>query len=400
MDEIKSLGGQVLERLACAVIVHDDQARAIIANEEAALLLGRAASAILGLRPGEYLAAEPEAARVVEERLARAQREGRVSDRHPFHLGTAGAERTVCDWPFTVRDPDTGVTLGAVLFEDATGVEHVEHELRQRLLDLQDRLHDHDVELNALRELQVRSEKMAALGDLLAGVAHEINTPLGAVNSNHDIFVRAVAKLRDTADSLDGEARAAIERFLGVVEELNRVNSDAIQRMVKIVGGLRNFARREEPVLEEVNIHDRIDDSLALIHHQAKNRIDVVREYGTDVPPIRCYASLLSQVFLNVLVNAVHAIDGKGRITIRTSRTDAGIRIDFTDTGRGIPRENLERVFEPGFTTKDRGQGTGLGLSISRHIVERHGGRMEVASELGGGCTFSIILPLESPEAA
>ncbi len=238
-------------------------------------------------------------------------------------------------------------------------------------------------------------EKMAALGDLLAGVAHEINTPLGAVNSNHDIFVRTTSKLRELAARIEGEPRAGIERLLAVIEDLNQVNASAIGRMLRIVGGLRNFSRREEQVVEEVNIHDRIDDSLTLIHHQVKGRIEIDRQYGSDVPPIVCYPGLMNQVFLNLLVNAVHAIEGKGRIVVRTSRpVPSEIRIDIADTGPGISPEHMARIFDEGFTTKGRGRGTGLGLPISRQIVARHGGRIEVASRLGEGSTFSIFLPV------
>jgi signal transduction histidine kinase len=184
-----------------------------------------------------------------------------------------------------------------------------------------------------------------------------------------------------------------------VIEDLNQVNASAIGRMLRIVGGLRNFSRREEQVAEEVNIHDRIDDSLTLIHHQIKGRIEIDRQYGSDVPPIVCYPGLMNQVFLNLLVNAVHAIEGKGRIVVRTSRpVPSEIRIDIGDTGPGIAPEHMARIFDEGFTTKGRGRGTGLGLPISRQIVARHGGRIEVASRLGEGSTFSIFLPIRLEE--
>jgi two-component system, NtrC family, sensor kinase len=246
-----------------------------------------------------------------------------------------------------------------------------------------------------LSTMQVHVEKMAALGDLLAGVAHEINTPLGAINSNHDIFIRTTSKLKELAARIEGEPRAGIERLLGVIEDLNQVNASAIGRMLRIVGGLRNFSRREEQVAEEVNIHDRIDDSLTLIHHQIKGRITIDRQYGDDVPPIVCYPGLMNQVFLNLLVNAVHAIEGSGRIVVRTSQpVPSEVRIDIEDSGPGIAPELMARIFDEGFTTKGRGRGTGLGLPISRQIVARHGGRIEVASRIGEGATFSIFLPV------
>lgn len=246
--------------------------------------------------------------------------------------------------------------------------------------------------LEASRELQTYGEKMAALGDLLAGVAHEINTPLGAVYSNHDVFVRSVARLREIANKIDGEPREALDRLIEMFDDLNRVNAGALGRILKLVSGLRSFARREE-VPEPASIHDRIEDSLSLIEHQTKNRIEVLREYDARVTPITCFPSLISQALLNILVNAVHAIEGKGRIVIRTRPENGGVRIDISDSGRGIPPEMIGRIFEPGFTTKQHGLGTGLGLPISRRIVEKHGGRIEVESQVGKGSTFSIILP-------
>jgi signal transduction histidine kinase len=270
---------------------------------------------------------------------------------------------------------------------------------RRRSAYLEAKIEAHDDEIQALRELATHSVKMAALGELLAGVAHEIRTPIGAVNASHDVFVRTVSKLREAASRVDGEPRQAINALLDVLQELNRVNADAIGRVLKIVRGLSTFVRREEGLVKEVDIHGRIEDSLTLIHHQIKNRIEVVRDYGADVPSIGCYPDLINQVLLNIMVNAVHAIEGEGRIVIRTRQAQGGIQIDITDTGSGMTPEVMSRIYEPGFTTKETGRGTGLGLPISRQIVERHGGRIEVRSEVGKGSTFSIFLPQHCADA-
>ena len=361
----------VLDALPFGVVVHGVDGHVLMANRRARLLLGtgedgreRDVEAAIAAFP--VLAAGPGGA------------SGTGAGSHGFRVVVTGAG-------------GEGRRLMATVFSTSGKLPEYS------LLILEEAAAPGEGREGALSTLHV--EKMAALGDLLAGVAHEINTPLGAVNSNHDIFIRTTSKLRELAAKIEGEPRAGIERLLGVIEDLNQVNASAIGRMLRIVGGLRNFSRREEQVAEEVNIHDRIDDSLTLINHQVKGRIEIDRQYGSDVPPIVCYPGLMNQVFLNLLVNAVHAIEGKGRIVVRTSRpVPSEIRIDIGDTGPGIAPEHMARIFDEGFTTKGRGRGTGLGLPISRQIVARHGGRIEVASRLGEGSTFSIFLPIRLEE--
>lgn len=242
----------------------------------------------------------------------------------------------------------------------------------------------------------VQSEKMASLGNLVAGVAHEINTPVGSIHSNSDLMVRALEKLRkivEEAPQLENQTELA--RVLDTLEDISKVNRNACERIVAMVRSLKSFARMEEPECRTVNIHDEIDAALMLVHHELKNRIEVVRDYG-DLPVIECFPNHLNQVFVNLLVNASQAIEGEGRIRITTEQDGDHIRIEFEDSGTGISPDDIDKVFEPGFTTKEAGDGTGLGLSISRKIIEAHHGKIEVESTPAQGSTFTITLPIQA----
>ncbi len=237
-----------------------------------------------------------------------------------------------------------------------------------------------------LKETQARliqSEKMASLGQLVAGVAHEINTPLGSVNSNNNIFKKCLEKIRDQLNSPD---------IIEILEESINTNAEAIKRINGLVKSLRNFARLDEAEYQEADIHEGIKSTLKLINHEIRGRIEVITEFG-DIPAIKCYPNQLNQVFMNIFVNAYQSIEGNGTITIKTQREDNLIIITITDTGKGIPAENLARVFDPGFTTKGVGVGTGLGLSICYQIIEKHNGKISADSKVGKGTTFKIELP-------
>ena len=250
-----------------------------------------------------------------------------------------------------------------------------------------------------LRETQmalVRTEKMASLGNLVAGVAHEINTPVGAVSSNADLMRRALTKLRQSLGECEIPENSNLEKALTALEHVASVNREACERIVKIVRGLRNFARLDEAERKRVDVHEGIESTLTLLHHELKTRIDVVREFG-ELPEIECFPSQLNQVFMNLLVNAIQAIDGEGTITVRTSASDAHIRLEFRDSGRGVLPDVLPRIFDPGFTTKGVGVGSGLGLAICYQIVrEDHGGEISVDSQTGVGTTFTVTLPIHA----
>jgi signal transduction histidine kinase len=252
-----------------------------------------------------------------------------------------------------------------------------------------------------LRKAQIRlvqSEKMASLGNLAAGVAHEINTPIGAVNSAVDTSKRAFSRvLHSIEESRSLENLNADPKFrdsLNFIKDNNNVITLASERIANIVKSLRNFARLDEADFKDADIHEGIDSTLTLLHHTTKDRIEIIREYG-DVPKISCRPSQLNQVFMNLLKNAAESISDRGTICIKTSVEDNKVIVRISDDGQGISEENLERVFDPGFTTKGVGVGTGLGLSISYNIIHDHSGEIQVESEVGKGSTFSIILPIK-----
>ena len=281
--------------------------------------------------------------------------------------------------------------------QDVSERRRLEDELRRINDELEKKVEERTRELREKQTQLAQTEKMAALGNLVAGVAHEINTPLGALNSNNDVFVRLIGKLRRILGELEacGELKdhPELAAVFENVEKLNEINQTAADRIVNIVNSLRRFARLDRAEKDTVDIHEGLETTLTLVNHELKNRIDVIKSFG-DIPRISCFPNQLNQVFMNLLVNASQAIEGTGKITIKTYAQDSQVVIEVSDTGRGITPEHLKRVFDPGFTTKGTGVGTGLGLSIVHQIIQEHGGRIEVESEPGKGTTFRLILPV------
>ncbi len=251
-----------------------------------------------------------------------------------------------------------------------------------------------------LRETQmqlVQSEKMAALGSLVAGIAHEINTPIGAVSSMYDTLSKTLDRLKATLKSRfpkEYKQLPSLRSAFKVIDDSNRVIKSGADRVINIVRRLKSFARLDEADLKTVDIHEGLEDTLTLIHHEIKRNIKVIRDFG-DVPPISCFPGQLNQVFLNILINSKQAIKNKGTISIKTSTKNNKVYIVIQDNGCGIPKENLKKVFDPGFTTKGSGVGAGLGLSISYQIIKDHKGEIKVESEPGKGAAFTIILPMD-----
>jgi len=242
----------------------------------------------------------------------------------------------------------------------------------------------------------VQSEKMASLGQLVAGIAHEINTPIGAVNSMHDTLFRTLKKMRSIIESEmppDCKQIPKLESIFRLIDDSDHVIKSGTDRVINIVTRLKSFARLDEADLKTVDIHEGIEDTLVLIHHELKHDITIKKNYG-QVPPISCYPSQLNQVFLNLLVNSKQAIKAKGTISIKTFVKSKKVHIVFADDGEGIPKKNLSRIFDPGYTTKGIGVGTGLGLSITYNIIQSHRGTIRVESEVGKGTTFTISLPM------
>ncbi|MFZ5645294.1 MAG: sensor histidine kinase [Bacillota bacterium] len=250
--------------------------------------------------------------------------------------------------------------------------------------------------LDELRETQmqlVQREKMASLGQLTAGIAHEINTPLGAINSNTDMIDMFIKGL-DGNEGLIEKEKAI--NLLNKIKKSNDTNIMAVGRIIEIVRTLKNFSRLDEADFQEADLHQGLDSVLLLAHHHLKHNIKVIREYG-EIPLIECYPNQLNQVFMNLVVNAAQAIDGEGEITIRSGIRGDMVFVEIKDNGEGIPPENLSRIFDPGYTTKGVGVGTGLGLSICYNIVKKHNGTIEVESEPGRGSLIRVLLPVKQP---
>jgi light-regulated signal transduction histidine kinase (bacteriophytochrome) len=254
----------------------------------------------------------------------------------------------------------------------------------------------------------IQSEKMASIGQLAAGVAHEINNPIGFVSSNLNTlkdYVSDLLILLTTYEESEGEMTSARRELLtdlkrkidiaylrGDVINLLLESADGMHRVKKIVQDLKSFSHVGETEKNWANLEQGLDSTLNVIWNELKYKTEVIKEYA-GIPDIECIASQLNQVFMNLLINASHAIEDRGKIIIRTGQQDDTVWVEIEDTGKGIMPEHMNHIFDPFFTTKPVGKGTGLGLSLSYDIVKKHGGRIEVRSELGKGSAFRVVVP-------
>ncbi len=306
-----------------------------------------------------------------------------------------------------VREGDYS-TQAAVITEDEIGVLTKEfnlmvHELEishNKLEDytrtLEDKVKERTRELEENHVKLLQSEKMAALGHLVAGVSHEINNPMGAINSTNEgtskILERLFSMISETNTLEELRKNKKFQKYISLIQENNKVSTLAGEKITKIVQTLKNFARLDEAEFQLADIHKGIEDTLVLLHHELKYRIEVKSDFGR-VPKIYCYPNQLNQVFMNITMNAIQAIEGKGEINIKTYSDETLVYIEFSDNGRGIPENNLEKIFDPGFTTKSSGVGTGLGLSIVYNIIEAHKGFIKAESTVNKGSKFTIEIP-------
>ena len=236
--------------------------------------------------------------------------------------------------------------------------------------------------LTELKETQIQlinSEKMASLGQLVAGVAHEINTPLGSINSNNDILNKLIKRL----DCVD-----IAETML----KINEIDKEAIKRISQIVQSLKKFVRLDESELQFADINKEIDLTLEIIKHETKNKIKIIKNYS-NLPQIKCYPNILNQVFMNLLVNACQSIETEGEIVITTEFADGMLTVKIKDNGSGIDESIKDKIFTAGTTTKKVGIGTGLGLAISQKIIQKHNGTITFSSKKDKGTEFTIKIP-------
>ncbi|MEO0575483.1 MAG: ATP-binding protein [Pseudomonadota bacterium] len=333
-------------------------------------------------------------------------------------------------------------TQSSTPFERAIGRERAAREQAEQLLESKsrelylanealkeehDRVQRRNEEIQtahaALQEAQaqlVQSEKLASVGQLAAGVAHEINNPIGFIMSNLgtlNAYADVMAQLirgyqryaRDTApDDTQTELLNELRKLEEdedieyVLEDLEGLLEDSIagsKRVRDIVQGLKSFSRIDDAQVSDQDIHEGINSTLKVVANEIKYRCEVVKKFG-DLPLIPCNLAQVNQVFMNLLINAAQAMEGQGVIVITTSVEDDNALLVFEDNGVGIPRDKLGSIFDPFFTTKPIGTGTGLGLSISYGIIQEHGGSISVSSEEGVGTSFSIRLPLHAIDEA
>jgi len=282
-------------------------------------------------------------------------------------------------------------------------------------VELEQRVVNKGAELESTQQQLLQSEKLASIGQLAAGVAHEINNPIGFVSSNISSlqkYVNGMLELLVVYGPLEQAINdeAISEKINHIKEEIDydylkddindllSESQDGIGRVKQIIQDLKDFSRVDSAETEWADLHQGINSTLNIVQNEIKYKAEVLKEYG-EIPEIECVPAQINQVFMNLLVNAAHAMDEQGTITIRSGSDDnEKVWIQISDTGKGISQEHINKIFDPFFTTKPVGKGTGLGLSLSYGIIQNHGGQLEVQSEAGKGTVFTIHLPIRKTE--
>ena len=332
-------------------------------------------------------------------------------------IGVLSINRTEELPPYTGEDLAKGaIVIGLISMVIDNIRLHLDNQQRIALLsDMNKELVLTSQRLEETQNQLLQSEKMSSIGQLAAGVAHEINNPIGYVYSNLgtlekyvkdafgmiDLYEQAEGAIGDAAvrarlkaarDQLD------IEFLKEDLRALMNESKDGITRVKQIVQNLKDFSHVDaSDEWHFADLHKGLDSTLNIVHNEIKYKANIVREYG-DIPEVECLASQLNQVFMNLLVNAAHAIEERGTITLRTGRQGDEAWVEISDTGKGIAPEHIKKIFDPFFTTKPVGKGTGLGLSLSYGIVQKHHGRIEVQSEVGKGTAFRVWLPVRQAD--
>jgi PAS domain S-box-containing protein len=390
---------QLTEATMDAIVVIDAAGKIVLFNPAAECMFGYSAAEVLGA-PAELLIPD-EFRDLHDEGVARY-----VATRLQDLLGQPqefqGRRRNGSEFP------------AEIVLSVLTQPGEVNHSDRQPAVQILAAIRDL-TERNKMRAFMIQNEKLASIGLLSAGVAHEINNPLAFVGNNLAVLERDCKGLLDVMalyasgqDRLDRDLAGRIQALadsidLGYIRDnLSRIlgrTRDGIERVTRIVHSLRGMARTEAPRRQDTRVPDIINSSLEILHGKFKRLGVTVNQTHDALPVVPCVPTQLSQVVLNLLVNAFQAIEASHRpngcIDIRTQRLGDSFLLEIKDNGSGIEPENVQRVFDPFFTTKDVGEGTGLGLSISHHIVAAHGGRIDVQSKVGEGTCFRVYLPLK-----
>jgi signal transduction histidine kinase len=315
-------------------------------------------------------------------------------------------------------------SMGEQVKQSFQALEEANASLELRVQERTKELSQALTELKASQAQLIQSEKMASLGQMVAGVAHEINTPLGYVRSNVEMtrslfsetenlvneYDRLVGLLTSEEVSEDdlNEQLATVAEISETFREDDTFNETqalykdvlfGLDQISDLVVNLKDFSRMDQARVDNINLNESLDSVLIIGHNVIKDAVVIEKQYG-DIPKIQCSPSHINQVLLNLVTNAAQAMEGKrGKVIIRTTADDEKVYVDIEDNGKGIPPDIIEKIFDPFFTTKPVGEGTGLGLSITYQIVEQHHGQIKVASEVGKGTKFTVILPRQQPSS-